>query len=261
MSTFPYIPGIVEPTSFDRITRLSLRLDDDRSRHMHEFYHVCSDGPDVGDFPNQATKDDVVALCGHLGDRLEGLSLTMCMPELMVPRVPVLVHRIVKQCRRLVALGIEDTSCDAFRPGNLNDVDVFYLATIAHNEWIRAQPELSEGPSDSNLHTLVINKRSFVHWQVHCRRMNLIYEPEEIVPEDEHCSHNWKVTRRVPVLNGDTSDEHEACRLAGSMLDALPSLQHACVSLDNGSVDLCMRRGPGDVFSPIRASKAYLEHA
>ncbi|OSC98199.1 hypothetical protein PYCCODRAFT_1439530 [Trametes coccinea BRFM310] len=270
MSSCPVIPGIIEPTNFDRVTRLSLHLDGERSSHMHTLYSMHSNA-DMGDFPNQATKQHIVALCGQLGDRLEGLSLTMCMPELMVPRVPTFVYDIVKRCQRLVSLGIEDTCCEAFK--RLEPPQIFYILTVVHNEGLRedAEPglspelrgatEASESSLDSNLHTLVISKRSFTPWQPFCEKMGLdtIYESLDVVHRDK--SRPYEVTQRDADPNGCKSNE--ALRLAVSMLDTLPSLRRACVSLDKGGLDLCMLQEPGEDcdFTPIRAAHAYLEGA
>ncbi|KAI0352559.1 hypothetical protein OH77DRAFT_1428241 [Trametes cingulata] len=97
------------------LTRLKLQLDDRREGDEHG--HALFTGRNLRkSYPNHTTEREIMAVCRYLGDRLVGLSVVMCLPELVVPHVPRLVHGIIRNCPKLRTLGIEDLQCEYFRP-------------------------------------------------------------------------------------------------------------------------------------------------
>ncbi len=79
----------------------------------------------------------MVNVCRALGEKLVGLSISMCKPELTVPHLPRFVHEIVCACTSLQSFGLEDVRCCDFDDDHMvsaasSFVDGDILRTATH---------------------------------------------------------------------------------------------------------------------------------
>ncbi|KAI0369399.1 hypothetical protein BV20DRAFT_1053224 [Pilatotrama ljubarskyi] len=196
-------------------------------------------------YPNATTLRELVGLCRYLGDRLVGL---MCWPELVVPRVPRLVHGIARSCPKLRALGIEDLQCEYF--DSCLFPEFFYLAAAVESD--RPKEECLVTP-ESQLHTLILAKRSISPWEDKYHTSGMARALQESLDTTALPPHHLE---REPELMNAQAKIEEARDLAHLMVQEFPSLKRAHVDLDHGSLNF--RVDADKRFQALSAGGAYL---
>ncbi|KAI0642867.1 hypothetical protein C8Q79DRAFT_980367 [Trametes meyenii] len=210
------------------VTHLKLQLDatdPDRedTRHGHELFSLSNKR---ANFPNAGTLCELVQLCRLLGDRLEGLSVTMCLPELVVPHVPRFVHDVARICSKLQAFEVEDTQCEHF--ARMPHDDFRYLLSAAETDRPAGERLITE---HDHLRALVLRKRSVLPWYDEYAASEMALDPEQHTGSREvECGGGVaNPPKESPPANEQTPVFDEASLLALIMRQEFPSLRVAQV--------------------------------
>ncbi|KAI0671237.1 hypothetical protein C8Q78DRAFT_846813 [Trametes maxima] len=214
------------------VTHLNLQLDTagpnhEDTAHGHVLFSLSNKR---ANFPNAGTMCELVQLCRLLGDRLEGLSVAMCLPELVVPHVPRFVHDIARLCWNMQVIEVEDTQCEHF--AQMSRDDFRYLLSAAETDRPAGEQLVTE---HDHLHTLVLRKRSVLPWFKEYVASEMALDPEKCIGSretgPEYGGDIPGMSQGLVLANEQTAQFNEASLFAMIMRREFPSLQTAHVDL------------------------------